>query len=129
MNRTITEAAFNAVLHLALNEGEKAYHECVPNPVRFYPSGTDPDVTGTTEPDGLCGFAWVTIKPATSAFARWLKKQVNDQYRIHRGCYGGLELWPAGRTQSWERKKAWAQAVARRLQAAEVNAIAGDRLD
>ena len=127
-NQTITEAAFNAVLHLALHEGDKAYDAAVPNPVIFYPAGSNP-ADFPPEPEGLCGFAWVTIKPATSAFARWLKKQDSDQYRLHKGCYGGLELWPAGRSQSWERKKAWAKAVAARLQAAEVRAIAGDRLD
>lgn len=124
-NRTITEAAFNAVLHLALHEGEKAYQECVPVPVQFRTRNT----VFAPCPEGNCGFAWVTIKPATSAFARWLKKQVNDQYRIHKGCYGGLELWPAGRSQSHERKLAWAEAVACRLRAADVEAYAGDRLD
>jgi hypothetical protein len=128
MSKTITEACFNAVLHLALHEGDKAYNACVPQPVVFFQAGTDP-AKGERVDDGLCGFAWVTIKPATSAFARWLKKQVNDQYRIHKGCYGGLEMWPANRSQSHERKRAWAEAVACRLRAADLNAHAGDRLD
>ncbi len=127
---TITEAAFNAVLHLALHEGAVAAGECVPTPQRFYPAGTDPDVTGITEPEGNCGFAWVTIKPATTAFARWLKKaDAGNRYGLHRGTYGGLEIWPRGLGQSHERKVAWAEAVAQRLRAGEIRAHAGDRLD
>lgn len=124
-NRTITEAAFNAVLYLALNEGQRAAEACVPEPVQFRTGNTVYPVCT----EGLCGFAWVTIKPATTPFARWLKKQESDDYRIHRGCYGGLELWPSLHTQSIARKKAWADAVAKRLKAADVNAVAGDRLD
>ena len=125
MSNAILDATFNAVLHLALHEGEKAYTECVPVPVQFRTANT----VFRPEPEGNCGFAWVTIKPANSKFANWLKKQVSDQYRIHRGCYGGLELWPAGCSQSHERKRAWAEAVATRLRAADIRAHAGDRLD
>jgi hypothetical protein len=76
-------------------------------------------------PDGPCGFAWVTIKPATSAFAKWVK-----QYRRARaGMYGGIEhsIWEFG--QSYQRKVAYARAFANVLTDAGFTAYTGDRLD
>ena len=123
------EGVYTSLMAGALREGEQAYHDCVPTPVRFYQAGTDPDVTGETVADGLCGFAWVRLKPANSPFANWLRKQENKRFRTHRGYPTGLEIWPAGVSQSWERKKAWANAVAKVLSDAGLKAYAGDRLD
>lgn len=59
--------------------------------------------------DGVCGFAWVNIKPGNCRFANWLKK--NDLGRID-SYYGGVTIWVDEFNQSLERKEAYARAFA-----------------
>lgn len=76
-------------------------------------------------PEGVCGFAWVTVRPATTPFARWLKKM-----GYARPAYGGgLCLWVSEFNQSYERKLAAATAMAEVLRAEGVSAYADGRLD
>lgn len=75
--------------------------------------------------DGACGFAWVTVKPANSAFANWAKKIGHM-----RPAYGGgVQYWVSEFGQSVDRKSAFAGAFARVLCEAGINAYAGSRLD
>lgn len=75
--------------------------------------------------DGLCGFAWITIKPGTSSFARALVKQ-----GIARAAYGGgVQVWVGEFNQSVARKSAYAEAYANVLRAYTIKAYAGSRLD
>jgi hypothetical protein len=75
--------------------------------------------------DGVCGFAWVTVRPGNSSFARWLKANADARpaYR------GGMELWVHDYNQSMTRKEAYAQAFADVLREAGVTAYAGSRMD
>lgn len=75
--------------------------------------------------DGPMGFAWVLIKPANCAFARWLKKEGLAQV----SCSGGMMIWVSAFGQSITLKEAYAQAFAKVLQRNGINAIAGSRLD
>lgn len=62
--------------------------------------------------DGVCGFAWINLKPGNSPFANWLKKNKlarKDEY------YGGVTIWVSDYNQSMERKSAYAGAFARVL--------------
>lgn len=75
---------------------------------------------------GVCGFAWVNIRPATSRFARWAKKRDighTDSY------YGGLSIWISAHGQSMERKLAHAERTASILRMAGLNARAYSRMD
>jgi hypothetical protein len=86
------------------------------------------DVPGqivAVESEGACGFAWVKVRPANCSFARWAAKE-----RGWSTSYGGgLELWISAYGQSVERKTAYAEAFARVLCEAGINAYAGSRLD
>lgn len=76
--------------------------------------------------EGVCGFAWVRIKPATTSFARWLKAEGlarRDSY------HGGLALNVFQFNQSYERKIAYAHAFADVLKEAGITAYADGRLD
>ncbi len=75
--------------------------------------------------DGVCGFAWVTIRPGTSSFARWVSKTG----RGRKGYYGGIQIWVSGFGQSMTRKEAYADAFAAVLREAGVSASAGSRMD
>jgi hypothetical protein len=75
---------------------------------------------------GPCGFAWVNIKPGTSAFAKYLKetgKARSDSY------YGGVTVWVGAFGQSMTRKEAYARAYAGVLQTAGYKAYANSRMD
>lgn len=76
--------------------------------------------------DGACGFAWINVKPGTSAFAKWLKAQGyarKDEY------YGGVTVWVSQFNQSVQKKEAYARAVAKVLRDAGIKAYAASRLD
>ena len=59
-----------------------------------------------------CGFASVIIKPATSPFAKWCRKNKDTR----KSYYGGEEIWVHGATQSMDQKAAYASAFAGVLQ-------------
>lgn len=64
--------------------------------------------------DGVCGFAWVVIKPGTHPFVRWLKSKGLG----HKHYAGGWEIWIGDYNQSMEKKAAHAGAMALRLREA-----------
>ena len=75
--------------------------------------------------EGVCGFAWVIVKPGTSSFARWLVK--NGYAR--KSYYGGVDVWVSAFGQSYDRKIAAASAIAEVFREAGIKAYADGRLD
>jgi hypothetical protein len=75
--------------------------------------------------EGLCGFAWIVIRPGNCSFARWLKSKnlANKHY------YGGVSVWVRDFGQSMTRKEAYAYAFAKVLKDAGITAYADSRLD
>ena len=76
-------------------------------------------------PEGVCGFAWVVVRPGNSPFARYLKA-INI---ARKGYGGGVHVWVSGYNQSMERKEAYAEAYAKVLQEAGIKAYADSRMD
>lgn len=77
-------------------------------------------------PDGVCGFAWVQVKPANSRFAKYLLKigaARRDSYN------GGVCLWVSAYNQSMQRKEAYATAFAKVLIDNGINAYSDSRMD
>jgi len=74
-----------------------------------------------------CGFAWVNIKPGTSALARELKSRGDAR----KSYYGGVDVWDPGKsmTQNMSAKEAGAQAFAKVLQDAGYKAYMMSRMD
>lgn len=92
--------------------------------------GNDIDYSKPTyyESEGLCGFAWVVIFPATSSFARWLVKE--GHVGRGRSYGGGTQIWISDHGQSYERKCAHAEAMVKVLNdELGIKACAGSRLD
>jgi hypothetical protein len=82
--------------------------------------------------DGVCGFAWVNVRPATSAFCKWWKKNIGEATgrEVHRAYEGGYTvLWVGEFNQSMTRKEAYAQAFAEVLRKYGIKASAMSRLD
>ena len=92
------------------------------------PFGSDVDHNKPTYyvPSGVCGFAWVNVKPGTSSFAKWLVKfgkGRSDSY------YGGVSVWVSYFGQSMEKKEAYAEAFAKVLSGYGVKCYANSRMD
>lgn len=75
---------------------------------------------------GVCGFAWVIIKPGTSSFAKWLIK--NGHAKTHH-YYGGVCHYVSEFGQSMEKKEAYAAAFAKVLSENEIRAYSDSRMD
>ena len=77
-------------------------------------------------PSGVCGFAWVVVKPGTHSFARWCSKNQGAK----KDYYGGITVkWVSEFGQSMEQKIAYAHAFAQVLHDAGVPARTRDRMD
>lgn len=88
---------------------------------------TSPPVRAWNVPDGPCGFAWVTIRPGTCSFARWLIRTGRGRTDSYGG---GVTIWISSFGQSITRKSACADAMASALRASlSVKAYADSRLD
>lgn len=81
-------------------------------------------------PDGPCGFGWISLRPATSAFARWLKKNrlaSTDSYAG--GLYISSSHFTPTLSQSLDRNAAAARAAAAVLSEAGYRAYGESRID
>lgn len=80
---------------------------------------------------GVCGFVWVNLKPATSSFCRFLQKKAPGWKRD--SYYGGLTYWVFQFGQSYEKKVAFARELAKALnehqEETKTHAVSMNRLD
>lgn len=90
------------------------------------PFGNDVDLSKQHwyESEGVCGFAWVSF-PGNKPWCRWAKKNI----RISKHYPSGFCIWVSDYGQSLERKEAYAEAYAKVLREAGVEAYAGSRMD
>jgi hypothetical protein len=105
---TARNLAFAAAYADAYRAGLEAGRAHRPTPMLVTQTdGTPVD----TVSDGACGFAWVTVRPGTSSFARWLVGQ-----KLARSAYGGgVDIWMRDFGQSVERKAVMARVMAEAL--------------
>lgn len=101
------QAIWNEVAEAAT----KAANDCVPQPMGVYSADIFGKQTGPVSivDEGLCGFAWVRIKPARGAFIKFLK----DNEIGVTSCMGGymISMSLFTHSQSFERKEAAARAA------------------
>jgi hypothetical protein len=130
--RETTSVDFEAIYQKAEQAGLEAGKNAVPTPmvVQQHQKMFDdrsPVVKSYHVSEGVCGFAWVKVRPGTHAFARWLRKQGlgdSDSYA------GGTTIWISAHGQSYERKRAHAVAMAKVLNQIDgLEAYAQSRLD
>jgi hypothetical protein len=76
-------------------------------------------------PGGVCGFAWVNVRPANCAFAKWAKERKMG----HAGYHGGFDVWIREFGQSMTTKEAYANAYAAVLRDNGIKAYANSRMD
>lgn len=126
----MSEAEMRALYDRALYEGQKAALDCTPTPMVVTQHAnpldrTSPIVFQDVVNDGVCGFAWVVVKPATHRFARWLKE--NRFARAGHG--GGVHIWISDYNQSMARKEAHARAMSKVFSDAGINCYFDSRMD
>ncbi len=103
--------------------GIEAGQECSPIPMEVHSPNSGQH---WTVPDGVCGFAWVKVRPGNCSFAHWLKK--NEHAKS--GYGGGVHIYISDFGQSLARKGACARAMAKHLRdELGVNARAFERMD
>ena len=114
--------------HLA---GMAAGNGCTPTPMVVgqptTPLGNDIDYSKETYyvSDGVCGFAWINIKPARGKFVKYLKD--NDIGRKD-SYYGGYTIWVSGLVDmTWI--KNYARAFVKVLNDNGLKAYAMSRMD
>lgn len=76
--------------------------------------------------DGVCGFAWIKIRPARGAFVNWCKK--NNIGRTD-SFEGGYMIWVSDYNQSMQKKETYARAFAKVLQDNGIKAYGMSRMD
>ena len=107
----MTRAQYNdfvKIYNAADLAGSIAARNCLPTAMVVTQNGKPIEVVN----DGVCGFAWVNIKPGNSGFAKFLK---NNGYARKDDYYGGVTVWVSGYNQSMQKKEAYAGAFARSL--------------
>lgn len=79
--------------------------------------------------EGVCGFAWIVIKPATSSFAKWLIKNKIGYKNYYGGWVIPMSYLIPNMTQSMERAESAARCCAKFLRDQNINAYAESRMD
>jgi hypothetical protein len=128
----LAKADAKALYARAVEAGEAAAAACTPTPMyvveRAHPLDDTSPIVKAYAPvmAGVCGFAWINIRPGNGSFARFLRAEGlgdRDSY------YGGVSVRVFGYGQSYERKSAYASAFAAVLREAGVEAYPMSRLD
>jgi hypothetical protein len=98
----------------------------VGSPVSFFGNEIDYSKPIYNVPDGPCGFAWISIKPGGSSFARWIKAAGHGRADSYAG---GVSISVGAYRQSLARKEAYAMAFANVLRKHGIVAYSESRMD
>lgn len=133
----LSKAEMQNLLARAGEAGEAAFRAAIPEPMVVYTpkdtmsslmggddGGPDPSQPVYNVSEGVCGTAWVNIKPGGSRFARWLVKEGYGRSDSYRGGVSLSLFRVCGdrMSQSLTRWEAAARAVAEVLREAGINA-------
>ncbi len=114
LNVSCEEARFRSIYHEAQSAGADAVRNLHVTPMIVGQAASLLDDTmDFSKPvhfvaDGVCGFAGVAIKPATSRFAKWL---LREQLAYKDSYYGGIYSSVHEYNQSYQKKCAHAAAM------------------
>jgi hypothetical protein len=118
----------NEAVNAGLEAGEA--HKPVPmivgSPSTLFGNDIDPNKPVYHVDSGVCGFAWVKIRPARGKFVTWLKSNNIGRRDDYAGGYR-IPCFEFG--QSLEKKERYASAYARVLKTHGINAHSDSRMD
>jgi hypothetical protein len=107
---------WKALYDKAHEAGVEAAKAKIPEPMvvveRANPLDDSSAIVKQYEPvlDGVCGFAWINIKPGNHSFCNWYKKNIDENAKDN--YYGGISIWVHDFRQSMEKKSAYAGTFA-----------------
>lgn len=125
---------FQQLINDLATVAETAYMACQPQPMMVYQTKglsdiPDPNGSSWYVSEGVCGFGWVRITPATSSFAKWCAKN-NIGYKAYDGGWIlPVNYFMANISQSMERAEAAARAIVQELRKHNINCRAESRMD
>lgn len=132
MSLAMSKMQVKRLIKQAHTAGMKAGNAAAPTPMivgtptELFGNDIDPTKKTYYVSEGVCGFAWVNVKPANGKTAKELVAQ--DMARKD-SYYGGVTVWVHQFNQSMVRKEAYARAFANVLETAGVRAYAQSRMD
>lgn len=129
MKKSLSKSEVKRVYREAYAAGLAAGKAKVPTPMvvsqRLSPlDDRSPVVRQWAAMGGVCGFAWVNVRPANGRMAKYML-----ELGVARKSDRGVKMFVHEFGQSYEQKVAFASAFASVLAAAGVDAYADDRLD
>ena len=134
----VTGVNFAMIYSEAYDAGSRAALACTPVPMVVVEHSNMLDdsspIKKIYEPvmDGVCGFAWINIRPASKqglrdcAFVKWLRARKIGSYDDYSKCWS---IRISDYNQSMTRKDAHAHAMAEVLYAHGIDAYACSRMD
>ncbi len=87
---------------------------------------SSPVVKTWDAPEGVCGFAWLVIRPGTQGFARWINRNNKGKSSTY---HQGTMVFAGGRTQSMERNQAYVRAFGKVITDAGIKCQSYSRMD
>ncbi len=135
---------FEALFNKAWAAGKAAAATMKPTPVAFQTTnsltgGFDWNKPYEVVEDGVCGFAWISLREASKAgrkdspFVKWLREQGRGERFSEYGYFEDYtkcwQIWVRGYGQSMQRKESYAEAFAAVLRENGITAYAGSRMD
>jgi hypothetical protein len=126
MTTTATTITVKDLYAKAHEAGMLAAEKCIPNPMGVVSIVDGKPQSLVIIEDGVCGFAWVNIRPARGAFVNYLKDLGIGSVDSY---YGGYTIWVSDFGQSMTRKHEYAKAFARVLESWCITANAHARMD
>lgn len=125
------KATFNTVFvniyEEAYDAGMKAGEEAIPNPMMVVGTTVGgKEVIADYVSEGVCGFAWVAVRPSYCKFGTWLRAMDYGRYSSYDKA---VLIWCHEFGQSMTRKEAFAKAFAEVLVKHDINCYARSRLD
>jgi|SRR5439155_15059032 len=123
------QAEFAELYQQAHMAGMKAGLEHTPTPMVVYEADIEGNRLGPDHApvmDGVCGFAWIEVRPTRSTFGNWLRDSERGRYDDYRRC---VTIWVGQFNQSMERKEKYAEAFTEVLRNGGIRASAYSRMD
>ena len=141
---------FIPIYDQAVRAGYEAMFKCTPTPMVVQEHENQLDDNSPVKQqwgvdDGVCGFAWVVVRPGNCKFVNWFKKvykpkeverysnvQYHDQgNHIIGGSHygGGFSFWMGMGEQSMQKKEAFGEAFAEVLRNVGLRAYCYSRMD
>ena len=99
---------FASDFDMAMLVGRKAAEAAEPETMHIVGADADGVTRHYSVSEGVCGYAYITVRPANSSFGRWLVKEGHAR----KAWGGGLTINISDYNQSMTRKAAHAKAAA-----------------